>query len=152
MPKNLAIGNVNTVAITTTAIGGTGIYVVGGYTGSYVTDHECFHTRLPGSAEMPDHQRSSSVFGFAANMKNPVDGYSAITYTTLTLGKVSVKVYDAAGRLVKTLIDRTHEPAGIKTVFWNAKDNNSRTVANGIYFLRLENEGQIATQKIILFK
>jgi len=152
MPKNLAIGNVNSVAITTTAVGDIGIYVVGGYMGSYVTDHECFHTGHPGTVEIPGHQKLSSAFGFAANMKNPVDGYSAITYTITKPGKVSVKVYDAAGRLVKTLVDRGHEPAGTKTVFWNAKDDNSRTAANGIYFLRLESETQTATQKMVLIK
>ena len=152
MPKNQAVGNVNSVAITTTALDDIGVYVVGGYTGSYETDHECFHTGKIAVEEMPGQQDPSAVFGFAANMKNPSDGYSAITYTTTSPGKVSVKVYDGTGRLVKTLVNRSHEPAGTKTVFWNAKDDGSRTVANGIYFVRLEAQGRVDTHKMILVK
>jgi len=152
MPKNLAIGNVNSVAITSTALGDIGVYVVGGYTGSYVTDHEVFHTGKVAVEEMPGQQDPSSVFGFAANMKNPTDGYSAITYTTTKPGKVMVKVYDGTGRLVKTLVNRPHEPAGTKTVYWNAKDDESRAVANGIYFVRLEADGKTDTHKMILVK
>ena len=152
MPKNLAIGNVNSVAITSTALDDIGVYVVGGYTGSYVTDHEVFHTGKVSVEEMPGQQEPSAVFGFAANMKNPVDGYSAITYTTTKPGKVMVKVYDGTGRLVKTLVNRGQEPAGTKTVYWNAKDDGSRTVANGVYFVRLEAEGKVDTHKMILVK
>lgn len=152
MPKNLAVGNVNSLAITSTALGDIGVYVVGGYTGSYVTDHEVFHTGKIGVEEMPGQQDPSSVFGFAANMKNPSDGYSAISYTTTRSGKVMVKVYDGTGRLVKTLVNRANEPAGTKTVYWNAKDDGSRTVANGVYFVRLEAENKVATHKMILVK
>ncbi|MGB3341374.1 MAG: T9SS type A sorting domain-containing protein [bacterium] len=152
LPKNLAVGNVNSLAITTTALGDIGVYVVGGYTGSYVTDHEVFHTGKVTVEEMPGQQDPSSVFGFAANMKNPTDGYSAITYTTTKPGKVMVKVYDGTGRLVKTLVNRAHEPVGTKTVYWNAKDDGSRTVANGVYFVRLEADGKVDTHKMILVK
>ena len=152
LPKNVAVGNVNSLAITTTALDDIGVYVVGGYTGSYVMDHEVFHTGKIAVEEMPGQQDPSSVFGFAANMKNPSDGYSAITYTTTQSGKVMVKVYDGSGRLVKTLVNRANEPAGTKTVYWNAKDDGSRTVANGVYFVRLEAENKVATHKMILVK
>jgi hypothetical protein len=152
MPKNLAIGNVNSLAITTTALDDIGVYVAGGYTGSYVTDHECFHTGKIGIEEMGGQQTPSAIFGFSAQMKNPTDGYSAITYTTTKPGKVLVKIYDGTGRLIKTLVNRGQEPAGTKTVYWNARDNEARTVANGIYFVMLETEGETATHKLILVK
>jgi hypothetical protein len=140
------------IQFTTSALGDIGVYVVGGYTGSYVTDHECFHTGKVAVEERPGQQDPSAVFGFAANMKNPSDGYSGITYTTTQPGKVMVKVYDATGRLVKTLVNRAHEPAGTKTVYWNAKDDERCTVANGVYFVRLEAKNQIDTHKMILVK
>jgi hypothetical protein len=91
------------------------------------------------------------AFGFAPSIANPVSGRCSIAYSTATQGTVSLKVYNSAGRLVKTLVNSA-ESAGAKTVFWDAKDDNQRTVANGIYFLKLDAEGQTATHKLILVK
>ena len=91
------------------------------------------------------------TFGFAPSMANPVRGRSPIAYNTATTGRVSLKVYDSAGRLVKTLVNSV-EPAGAKTLFWDAKDENQRSVASGIYFLKLDVEGQAATHKLILLR
>ena len=148
MPNPFPIGNLSCCAMTYTALGDIGFFIAG----SYTDHHVVFHTGKFGIEERPVRQDIPSVFGFAAHMKNPTAGYSCITYTTTKPGKVTVKVYDNTGRLVKTLADRAHEPAGIKTVFWNAKDDESRTVANGVYFLRLETEGKEDTYKMILVK
>jgi hypothetical protein len=145
MPKNFPIGNVNSIAIT-----GFKIYVVGGYNGSYLDYHECYW--LGGIEETIGQPISSPGFGFAAKIKNPVRGYSAIIYTTTRPGKVMLKVYDNIGRLVRTLVNRTKEPAGTRTVYWNAKDDNGRTIANGVYFVKLEAEGKTDTYKLILVK
>ena len=91
------------------------------------------------------------VFGFAPNMANPIRGHTAIVYTTTTPSKVSLKVYDTAGRLVRTLVN-AQQPAGMKNIIWNAKDDNHRAVANGIYFIRLEAEENTATHKLVLVK
>ena len=58
------------------------------------------------------------AFGFAPSMANPVRGRSPIAYTTSITGKITLKVYDSAGRLVKTLVNSV-EPAGAKTLFWD---------------------------------
>ncbi len=84
-------------------------------------------------------------FGFAPNMPNPTKG-SVITYTITKDARVSLKVYDASGRLISTLVDG-RQTAGTKTVNWNTKN-----LSSGIYFLRLEAEGKIATHKLILVK
>jgi hypothetical protein len=91
------------------------------------------------------------AFGFAPSMANPVRGRSPIAYNTTTTGTVSLKVYDSAGRLVKTLVNST-EPAGAKVIIWDAKDDNQRSVASGIYFLKLDAEDQAATHKMILLR
>lgn len=91
-------------------------------------------------------------FGFAHNITNPAWCRAAISYTTTTSGKTCLKVYNNTGRLIRTLIDHPNEPAGTKTVYWDGKDDNSHTVANGIYFLRLDTAEKSATQKLILIK
>jgi hypothetical protein len=91
------------------------------------------------------------VFGFAPHMQNPIKGHAAIGYMTTMPGKVVVKIYDAAGRLIRTLVDK-HEPAGAKTVFWNGRDDIQRKVADGVYFLRLEVEDKVDTRKMIFVR
>jgi hypothetical protein len=91
------------------------------------------------------------TFGLSLTMANPVNTRASISYTTSTAGSVSLKVYDGMGRLVKTLVNQT-EPAGTKTVFWDAHDEYHRTVANGVYFLKLDAEGQTATHKLTLIR
>ncbi|MBA7708261.1 hypothetical protein ES703_117154 [subsurface metagenome] len=75
-----------------------------------------------------------------------------INYSTTTQGRECLKVYDNTGRLIRTLVDRPNEAAGTKSVYWNRKDDTGRTVANGVYFIRLESVNQYATHKLILIK
>jgi hypothetical protein len=86
---------------------------------------------------------ASLAFGFAP-VANPTKGQAAISYATAQPGVVSLKVYDRTGRLVETLVNTT-QPAGQHTVTWNA-----RHLARGVYFLRLENDHQTATHKLVL--
>ena len=88
--------------------------------------------------------RATTAFGFAP-MTNPTKG-SAISYITTTQGNVSLKVYDGTGRLVETLVNSV-QPAGVNTVNWD-----TRNIANGVYFFKLESVNQSATHKLILVK
>ncbi len=98
-----------------------------------------------GVEEETGSSKVAGNFGFAPNMPNPTKG-SVITYTITKDTRVSLKVYDASGRLIKTLVDG-RQTAGTKTVNWNTKN-----LSSGIYFLRLEAEGKVATHKLILVK
>jgi hypothetical protein len=55
-------------------------------------------------------------------------------------------VYDGAGRLVEKLVDRTL-PAGTSVLTWNTQN-----IANGVYFMRLDADGQTDTHKLVLVK
>jgi hypothetical protein len=151
-PMNCPIAFVSSVPMTYTTFGDIGFFVAGGYTGPYINYHEVFHTSVFGIEETPLPQNVASTFGFTTRMQNPTNKYSGFTYTTTKPGKVLIRIYDNAGRAVKTLADRMHEPAGTKTVYWNAQDNAQRIVANGVYFVRLEAEEEATTLKIILIK
>ncbi|MCK4235233.1 T9SS type A sorting domain-containing protein [candidate division WOR-3 bacterium] len=92
------------------------------------------------------------VFRLAPNVPNPVaNGKTTIAYTTTKTGTVSLKIYDSAGRLVKTLID-WNEDAGVKNVYWDCTDNNHQPVSAGVYFCRLNSEKRTATNKIVVVR
>ena len=95
-----------------------------------------------GIQEKPQYEQFAG-FGFAA-MANPSKGM--ISYATSVSGRVTLKAYDATGRLVETLVN-TVQPAGVKTVNW---DTNN--IADGVYFLKLDVQGETATHKMILVK
>ncbi|MCK4575575.1 T9SS type A sorting domain-containing protein, partial [candidate division WOR-3 bacterium] len=92
------------------------------------------------------------VFGLNKIAPNPVKDGATVTYTTTKRGPVSLKVYDSAGRLVRTLIDSKNESAGYKTVYWDGTDDNHRSVAAGVYFYRLAAENKTASDKMIVIR
>ena len=91
------------------------------------------------------------AFGFAPTLATVSRGRLPIAYTTTAPSHVSLKVYDNMGRLVQTLVN-AQQPAGEKSVYWDNKDVNKRTVSNGVYFLKLEAEGETAVHKLILVR
>jgi hypothetical protein len=91
------------------------------------------------------------AFGFAPTLATVSRGRMPIAYTTTAPSHVSLKVYDNMGRLVQTLVN-AQQPAGEKSVYWDSKDLNKRTVSNGVYFLKLEAEGETAVHKLILVR
>jgi hypothetical protein len=62
-----------------------------------------------------------------------------------------LRVYDAAGRRVNTLVSGPL-PAGPQRIDWAGLDENGRTVPPGLFFLRLEAGTQRATQKVLLVR
>jgi len=91
------------------------------------------------------------VFGFAPSMATVSKGHMLISYSTTIPGRVSLKVYDGMGRLVRTLVD-ANQGAGEKSVYWDNRDLNKRTVSNGVYFLKLEAENKTAVEKLVLVR
>ena len=91
------------------------------------------------------------TFGFAPTMATLNKGYVTISYTITAPGDVRLKVYDGAGRLVRTLVE-ARQSAGENLLVWDSKDINNRTIANGVYFLKLEAEGKVAIHKTIFVK
>jgi flagellar hook assembly protein FlgD len=62
-------------------------------------------------------------------------------------------VYDAAGRLVRTLVDEVQGPrVGDFEVEWNGRNNRGSEVASGVYYYRLVTGGFTKTRKMILLK
>ncbi|MCX8015315.1 MAG: T9SS type A sorting domain-containing protein, partial [candidate division WOR-3 bacterium] len=81
---------------------------------------------------------------------NPIHtGLAEIRYGLAEPTKVSLKVYDATGRVVRTLVSGKSQNAGIYTLTWDGKDDNGRRVAEGIYFYTLETSKQKFTQKAV---
>ncbi|MEX6689554.1 FlgD immunoglobulin-like domain containing protein [Danxiaibacter flavus] len=61
----------------------------------------------------------------------------------------SVKIYDIAGRLVRTLLTESVQQ-GVHQFLWNAKDENGSPVATGIYIIQLNEGNKMQTRKLFV--
>jgi hypothetical protein len=86
-----------------------------------------------------------------ANHPNPFNPTTTIRYELAAAGNVRLRVFDAAGRLVRTLVD-TSEGAGAHDVTFDGRDDNGRPVASGVYFYRLDAGTTTQTRKMVLLK
>jgi len=85
------------------------------------------------------------------NYPNPFSSQTAIAFELQEREVVSLGVFDAAGRLVTTLVNRSF-PAGTHQVEWHGYDSSGREVPSGVYFYRLVAGSMTLTRKAILLK
>ncbi|MEO0072093.1 MAG: kelch repeat-containing protein [candidate division WOR-3 bacterium] len=81
-------------------------------------------------------------------IRNPVRGGGYIGFSLAAPSDVRLSIYDASGRLVRTLVSG-YQGAGEYNIFWNGRDDANREVSEGIYFYKLETTGYAQTRKLI---
>jgi hypothetical protein len=69
---------------------------------------------------------------------NPLNPEAVLTFATETAGAIRVKLYDARGRFVRTLEDRSGAAAGYHDVRIDGRDARGNRLATGVYFYRVE--------------
>lgn len=99
----------------------------------------------------PEAPELPKSFKLSQNMPNPFNPNTIITYELPTKTYVSLKIYDANGRLVKILMDRELD-AGYYSVNWDGTDNTGKTVNSGVYIYRLETDKEVESKSMILMK
>ncbi len=86
------------------------------------------------------------------NHPNPFNPTTSVGYAVPRTGSVALSIYDASGRLVRTLVDVPSHDAGRHSVSWDGRDENGAEVAAGVYFARLTVDSESATGKMVLLK
>jgi len=76
---------------------------------------------------------------------NPFTPRTTIFFDLPSALHVNVAVYDAAGRLVRTLVNEV-QAAGSHAVEWDSTDDSGRSVGSGIYFCTMR-AGSFQSQK-----
>ena len=66
-------------------------------------------------------------------------GVSTVHLGVAHAGRVRVRIYDVAGRLVRVLADREF-PVGEHTLTWDGTDDDGGKAARGVYFVRSSNQ------------
>ncbi|HSG29262.1 MAG TPA: T9SS type A sorting domain-containing protein, partial [Candidatus Krumholzibacterium sp.] len=119
--------------------------------GSNVVFHEV--TEITGDDPIP--LLASSL---PPNFPNPFNPSTTIRYTVGATGGLStrdrlvrIEIFDINGRRVALLADRPMAP-GRYSERWNGLDRGGDPVASGIYFLRLDVDGEEFTRKLVLLR
>ncbi len=85
------------------------------------------------------------------NVPNPFNPRTEIVFAVPKATRVSLRVFDLRGRVVRTLVDGPVE-AGQHVVSWNGTDTQGHGVASGTYFYELLADGQRQVRKMGLIK
>jgi hypothetical protein len=124
------------VAISYTSEHGDGGYVVIDFVGT---------TAAPSSVEARPAPETTI-------RPNPFNPSATIDYSVPKTGIASLQIYDASGRLVRTLLERMVEP-GKQSVTWDGRDGGGQVLPSGTYFYSLSLDGQVlAKGRAVLLK
>ncbi|MEA2062177.1 MAG: PQQ-binding-like beta-propeller repeat protein [Gemmatimonadota bacterium] len=93
------------------------------------------------------------AFSLYQNFPNPFNPATTIGFEVPAdrLTRVSLKVYDLRGRLVRTLVQDEREP-GAYSVFWDGTDSSGKEAPSGVYLYRLQAKNFSGTRKMVLLK
>ena len=87
----------------------------------------------------------------AQNFPNPFNPSTKIVFGLKQPELVSLRIYDAAGRLVRVLVD-LELAAGVHEALWNGRDDRGAPVSSGVYFCRLRAGSFESLRKMVLLK
>ena len=125
--------------------GGTLTIWYGGADG-YNTWQIGYATSPLGPTEVKPVQDTPREFKLQQNYPNPFNPSTTIEYDVPARAHIILKVYNALGQDVATLVDEERAPGSYSTV-WDAKG-----VASGTYWSRMTADGRSIVQKMILVK
>jgi PKD repeat protein len=98
-----------------------------------------------------DHVVKGTGGALAATVSpNPLNPETTISFKTSNPGRITIKIFDLNGRLVRTLLDEARG-AGYQDVRWNGTNGNGVKVSSGVYYFRLDTpDGRIVQAATVL--
>ncbi|RMF54336.1 MAG: T9SS C-terminal target domain-containing protein [Calditrichaeota bacterium] len=129
-----------------------GVYVSGNL--AYVADVEdglyiIRNDLITGISE--EEQTLPQAFVLKQNYPNPFNPVTTIEFSLPHASRITLYVYDVAGRKVKTLVNG-NLPAGNHTVKWDGTNDAGQPVAGGVYLYRIQADRIVQVRKMLLMK
>lgn len=130
---------------------GIGDYAMGVYDIQDFYQQIVIHLTMMDAVELSDENNTPSDYKLYAPYPNPFNPFTTIQYNLPEQAKVNISIYDMTGRLVKNLINGT-QGAGLRSIQWNATDDNGLTAPAGVYLYRIEAGKFTDVKKMVLLK
>jgi hypothetical protein len=119
------------------------------------TGKETLHPAITiiASKEALQAKEIPEAYKLHANYPNPFNPTTTIEFDVPvgTYNYTSLRIYDASGKLVKTLFDEPMD-AGKYSVSWHGKDDNGNAVSSGTYYCKMVTEAYSETRQLLLLK
>jgi len=104
------------------------------------------------AASAVDTPTTPTAFALHGAAPNPFNPMTKIAFDLPTAEPVSLQIYDAAGRLVRTLLADAPGQPGRNDVVWNGRDDQGQQVASGVYLYRVTTPSQRGLGRMTLLK
>jgi len=132
----------------------SGVPFVGTLTGEFLNGtalegNDCLIVIVNGGGNdggVPAGTSGPAAVALGANVPNPFNPTTTISFSLVTAGHVNITVFDVKGRVVAGLVNEVRS-AGDHSITWNA-DN----LASGIYFYRMTTGNFTQTRRMVLLK
>ncbi len=98
-----------------------------------------------------DPQTPALTTALNGNYPNPFNPQTTISYSLAQPGRVKLTIYNIKGQLVRTLVDE-EQPAGHYKRIFAARDDQGRSLASGIYLIKMDAPGYRKTSKMMLMQ
>jgi len=110
---------------------------------------ETYDIRMPGG----DFGKRGASFDLSSLLQisaqpNPTRATTTISYRLPADTRVTLSLYDAAGRLVRNLVPESVQSAGLHTIEWDGTAANGDGVPSGAYFYRVVTSDGVAQGQI----
>lgn len=91
------------------------------------------------------------TFSLMQNYPNPFNPTTTISFDLPEAVDVRVDIFDVTGRQICTLVNEPKE-AGTHQVIWNGQDDQSNSVASGLYVYRIQAGAFVQSKKLLFMK
>ena len=85
------------------------------------------------------------------NYPNPFNPTTTIRYDLPREASVTLRVFSVMGREIRTLVDEV-QSAGMQSVVWDGRDNRGKSLASGVYMVRLEAGNDVRMVRVTLMR
>lgn len=102
--------------------------------------------------EIAANEEAPKAYTLERNYPNPFNPTTSIRFSLAEQTRVTLKIYDVAGRFVRTLVDETKSAGEIHTAVWDGRDDSGAPVSTGVYFYQLVAKNYTETQRMVLLK
>jgi len=93
-----------------------------------------------------------SLVTFLGNHPNPFNPATTISYRLSESTRITLRIYDLAGRLIRTLDHGKEQAAGSHEYSWRGLNDSGQTVPSGAYVYRLEAGRFVQSRRLMLLK
>jgi glucose/arabinose dehydrogenase len=129
-----------------------------GFGEMYIVDRDAASTgevyKITATAAGVEDPSSAPRASFALDPATPNPFSTAIDFgiQASAAGQLTVEVFDATGRLVRTLSAGEAIPAGRRDLTWDGQSDDGSPAPSGAYFLRVEMNGEAQSQRVMLVR